>query len=182
MTELRTAPRQEESLARLVTRRFFKHRLAAIALVVLVLMVVLAAAAPLSGYSPTDQNPSNQFQAPNSRHWFGTDELGRDVYSRVIYGSRVSIPIALLLVFFAATIGSIVWAATTALWTSGGPGLPAAILVFTAGNVLAFGLEALVAALQALRLEYYELFSRIFIREGRAFAPWCLTVIDEVEL
>jgi V/A-type H+-transporting ATPase subunit I len=81
-----------------------------------------------------------------------------------------------------ATIGSIVWAATTALWTSGGPGLPAAILVFTAGNVLAFGLEALVAALQALRLEYYELFSRIFIREGRAFAPWCLTVIDEVEL
>ena len=54
--------------------------------------------------------------------------------------------------------------------------------MFVAGNALAFGLEALVAALQALRLEYYELFSRIFSREGRAFAPWCLTVIDEEEL
>jgi len=81
-----------------------------------------------------------------------------------------------------ATIGSIVWAATTALWTSGGLGLPAAILVFIVGNSLAFGLEALVAALQALRLEYYELFSRIFTREGQVFAPWCLTVIDEVDL
>ena len=81
-----------------------------------------------------------------------------------------------------ATIGSIVWAATTALWTSGGLGLPAALLVFIAGNSLAFGLEALVAALQALRLEYYELFSRIFAREGRVFAPWRLTVLDEVDL
>ena len=80
-----------------------------------------------------------------------------------------------------ATIGSIVWTATLALWNAGGPGLPAAIVVFIAGNALAFGLEALVAALQALRLEYYELFSRIFSREGRPFAPWCLTVIDEVE-
>ncbi|MGZ8437161.1 MAG: V-type ATPase 116kDa subunit family protein [Candidatus Limnocylindrales bacterium] len=81
-----------------------------------------------------------------------------------------------------ATIGSIVWTATTALWSTGGPGLPAAMFVFIAGNALAFGLEALVAGLQALRLEYYELFSRIFSREGRAFAPWCLTVIDEEEL
>lgn len=81
-----------------------------------------------------------------------------------------------------ATIGSIVWAATTVLWASGGLGLPAAILVFSAGNALAFALEALVAGLQALRLEYYELFSRIFTGEGRVFAPWRLTVIDEEEL
>ena len=58
----------------------------------------------------------------------------------------------------------------------------AALLVFVAGNALAFALEALVAALQALRLEYYELFSRIFAREGQVFAPWRLTVIDEVDL
>lgn len=81
-----------------------------------------------------------------------------------------------------ATIGGIVWAATTALWTSGGAGLPAAALVFIVGNVLAFALEALVAALQALRLEYYELFSRIFTGEGRVFAPWRVTVIDEEDL
>jgi V/A-type H+-transporting ATPase subunit I len=81
-----------------------------------------------------------------------------------------------------ATIGGIVWAATTALWASGGLGLAAAILIFVVGNALAFALEALVAALQALRLEYYELFSRIFTGEGRAFAPWRLAVMDEEDL
>jgi len=48
---------------------------------------------------------------PSLHHYFGTDELGRDVFSRVIYGSRVSIPIALVLVFLAMTIGSVVGAA-----------------------------------------------------------------------
>jgi len=81
-----------------------------------------------------------------------------------------------------ATIGGIVWAATTALWASGGLGLAAAILIFVVGNALAFALEALVAALQALRLEYYELFSRIFTGEGRVFAPWRLAVMDEEDL
>jgi V/A-type H+-transporting ATPase subunit I len=47
-----------------------------------------------------------------------------------------------------------------------------AAVVFLLGNVLAFGLEALVAGIQALRLEYYELFSRIFVTEGRIFRPW----------
>jgi V/A-type H+/Na+-transporting ATPase subunit I len=41
-----------------------------------------------------------------------------------------------------------------------------------AGTALAFGLEALVAAIQALRLEYYELFSRVFVTQGRLFRPW----------
>ncbi|WP_326646301.1 hypothetical protein OG884_16855 [Streptosporangium sp. NBC_01755] len=67
-----------------------------------------------------------------------------------------------------AAIGWIVWKATLGLW----PTAPAfAALVFTAGTLLAFALEALVAAVQALRLEYYELFSRIFQAEGRPFRP-----------
>jgi V/A-type H+/Na+-transporting ATPase subunit I len=52
----------------------------------------------------------------------------------------------------------------------------AAIVVFAGGNALAFGLEALVAAIQALRLEYYELFSRVFVAQGRPFRPWYLRV------
>jgi V/A-type H+-transporting ATPase subunit I len=70
-----------------------------------------------------------------------------------------------------ATLMMVVWTGTTALWATGWRAL-AAVLVFALGNALAFGLEALVAGVQALRLEYYELFSRIFQSEGRPFHPW----------
>lgn len=70
-----------------------------------------------------------------------------------------------------AALATIVFEAATALW--GTPAASAlAVLVFVAGNVLTFALEALVAGVQALRLEYYELFSRIFAGEGHRFAPW----------
>jgi V/A-type H+-transporting ATPase subunit I len=51
--------------------------------------------------------------------------------------------------------------------------------VFVAGHVAAFALEALVAGVQALRLEYYELFSRIFVSEGRPFHPWHIPLVRE---
>ena len=70
-----------------------------------------------------------------------------------------------------AALMMVIWNATTALWAPGWRGL-AAVLVFALGNVLAFALEGLVAAVQALRLEYYELFSRVFQSEGRPFQPW----------
>ncbi|MFC0530516.1 V-type ATPase 116kDa subunit family protein [Phytohabitans kaempferiae] len=71
-----------------------------------------------------------------------------------------------------AVLGWIVWRATVALWDRGGLLLAAAVLVFLIGNALSFGLEALVAGVQALRLAYYELFSRVFRLEGRPFRPW----------
>ena len=71
-----------------------------------------------------------------------------------------------------AALGAVVWQATTALWDRGVGAAAAAVLVFLLGNALAFILEGVVAAIQALRLEYYELFSRIFDIEGRPFRPW----------
>jgi V/A-type H+-transporting ATPase subunit I len=71
-----------------------------------------------------------------------------------------------------AALGKIVWDGTAGLWRSGGVLMAAAVIVFVVGNVLAFALEALVAGVQALRLEYYELFSRIFAGQGRPFRPW----------
>ena len=70
-----------------------------------------------------------------------------------------------------AAIGWVVWQGTTGLW---GPGFHAvaAFVLFVVGNAVAFALEGLVVAVQALRLEYYELFSRILTGEGRLFAPW----------
>ena len=69
-----------------------------------------------------------------------------------------------------AALGKVVWDATTGLWDPG-PSAVAAVVVFVVGHAVAFALEALVAGVQALRLEYYELFSRIFVGEGRPFRP-----------
>jgi len=71
-----------------------------------------------------------------------------------------------------AAIGAVVWDGTVSLWRAGGLMLVASLAVFLLGNALAFALEALVAGVQALRLEYYELFSRVFAGEGRPFRPW----------
>ena len=71
-----------------------------------------------------------------------------------------------------AALGAVVWQATTGLWGRGPVAALAAVLVFVVGNALTFALEGVVAAIQALRLEYYELFSRVFDLEGRPFEPW----------
>jgi V/A-type H+-transporting ATPase subunit I len=71
-----------------------------------------------------------------------------------------------------AVLALIVGRATTGLWDLGPIGAVGAVLAFTIGNALAFGLEALVAGVQALRLEYYELFSRVLAGQGRPFRPW----------
>ncbi|MFN2168820.1 MAG: peptide ABC transporter permease, partial [Anaerolineae bacterium] len=75
-----------ESLTRLTLRRFLRHRMAVISLVVLSLVILAALLAPLSPYSPTEQNPKNSLQPPSLQHWFGTDDLGRDVFTRTLYG------------------------------------------------------------------------------------------------
>jgi V/A-type H+-transporting ATPase subunit I len=74
-----------------------------------------------------------------------------------------------------AALGAVVWDATTALW-GGAVGSLLAVATFVVGNALTFALEALVAGVQALRLEYYELFSRIFAGEGHRFVPWHIPV------
>ena len=71
-----------------------------------------------------------------------------------------------------AALGLLVWEGTRALWDRGGLLAVAGVVLFAAGTALAFSLEALVAAIQALRLEYYELFSRVFVAQGRPFRPW----------
>jgi V/A-type H+/Na+-transporting ATPase subunit I len=74
-----------------------------------------------------------------------------------------------------AALGAVMFDAARALWGGVGGGVAAAV-VFVLGNLVAFSLELLVTGVQALRLEYYELFSRVFSGEGHAFAPWNLPV------
>jgi len=101
----------ERSLGRQVLRRFFKHRLAVAAVVVLLLLVLLALGAPLSPYTPTEQDPANPFLSPSVSHLFGTDELGRDIFTRILFGGRVSLFVGLastlLTIFFGVTVGAV---------------------------------------------------------------------------
>jgi peptide/nickel transport system permease protein len=89
-------------------RPAWRQPLAVVGSVIAVAWVVVAIFAPLiAPYDPLAQNFALS-QAPSGAHLFGTDELGRDVLSRVIFGSRVSVPIALLLVTLAALIGGLI--------------------------------------------------------------------------
>ena len=90
-----------------VWRRFRRNRLAMIGLIFLVLIVLVAVFAPLiAPYSITERTSSFR-QGPSADHWFGTDDIGRDVFSRVVYGARVSLRIG-----FIATAISLVIAST----------------------------------------------------------------------
>jgi peptide/nickel transport system permease protein len=79
--------------------------LAVVGLVLVGAWLVIAALAPwLAPYDPLDQG-GRLFQPPSAEHLFGTDDLGRDVFSRVLWGARVSIPLSVLLVTMAFLIG-----------------------------------------------------------------------------
>ncbi len=84
-------------------RRLRRHRLAIVSLVAVAVVSVLCASAPIVAPFPFDQiDLSNLRQPPGPEHWLGTDELGRDLFTRLLYGGRVSILIGLL----AAVIGT----------------------------------------------------------------------------
>jgi peptide/nickel transport system permease protein len=99
-----------ESLSALIWRRFKRHRFAFFSAIILALMIILVIAAPLSGYSPTEQNPKNVFAKPSAEHWFGTDELGRDIFTRILYGGRISLAVGIFSTLFSLLLGVIVGA------------------------------------------------------------------------
>jgi peptide/nickel transport system permease protein len=79
--------------------RLFRRKLVLLAFVALVLIVLLAILAPwVSPYSPTGMRVSNRLKPPSLANWFGTDEFGRDVLSRIIHGGRASLGIGLAVV------------------------------------------------------------------------------------
>ncbi|HVO71785.1 MAG TPA: ABC transporter permease [Aggregatilineaceae bacterium] len=79
-------------------------------LVAVAWLVISLGAGKLAPYNPLAQNVLGRFQPPNSQHLFGTDQLGRDVLSRVIYGGRISLPASLLVITSATLFGTLVGA------------------------------------------------------------------------
>src|SRR5215471_18073953 len=81
-----------DSPARRARRRLFKRKAAVFGLGVLTLFIALAALAPLVvPYDPIATSWSLVRKPPSAQHWFGTDDLGRDILARVIYGARASL-------------------------------------------------------------------------------------------
>ena len=96
----------EERAYRPVLRRLWCNKAAMVGLVVIGVMGVAALLAPLiAPYDPTAQNPLLQLQHPGLAHLMGTDEFGRDVFSRIIYGTRPSLAVGFIAVGIATVAG-----------------------------------------------------------------------------
>jgi peptide/nickel transport system permease protein len=101
---------EEEHPLLVIIRRFYHHRLAVAGLVLLILITALTLGAGLSRYDPSAQEPARPFTAPDPAHWFGTDELGRDIFTRILYGGRVSLAVGLLSTLLTTGVGVLVGA------------------------------------------------------------------------
>jgi len=96
-------------LLRVIPRPFLRSPLTIIAALSVIAWLVLAMVAPLiSPYGPLQQDMVKRLASPTEAHWLGTDMLGRDILSRILYGARISIPVGIAAVILAAILGGIV--------------------------------------------------------------------------
>ncbi|WP_170138801.1 ABC transporter permease [Oceanobacillus chungangensis] len=90
-------------------RRLVKNKMAMLGLVFLILLAIMATIGPIvSPYAVNVQNLPEQYQSPSIEHWFGTDNAGRDVFTRTWYGARISLFVGLVAALIDVTIG-IIW-------------------------------------------------------------------------
>ena len=100
----------EARKTRVVPLREFTRRYPTVAacVAVLLIMVILTIAAPYLGSNPLDIHPRDRLKAPSAEHWFGTDNLGREIYSRTLHGGRISLTVGLGVALLATVIGLMV--------------------------------------------------------------------------
>ncbi|MEJ7837226.1 MAG: ABC transporter permease [Thermomicrobiales bacterium] len=88
-------------------RTFSRNKSALVGLVLIVLIVVVALLAPLiSPHSPMTQSTINRLQGPSAEHWLGRDAFGRDVLSRILYGTRVALQVGVISVVLGGILGT----------------------------------------------------------------------------
>ncbi len=101
--------KQEEngtSLFKVGIKRLKKDKMAVFGLGILILFTLAAIFVPILGqYDPSAQDLLNTYQPPSAKHWLGTDELGRDVFTRLLYGGRVSLSVGLISTGISAGFG-----------------------------------------------------------------------------
>lgn len=91
-------------------RKFFRNKLSVVGMVLVLLMLICAVFAPLItgllGVDPYTATMQERFQAPSVAHLFGTDNLGRDIFARVLYGAQISMTVGFTVGLLSALIGT----------------------------------------------------------------------------
>jgi oligopeptide transport system permease protein len=169
-------------------RKFLKHKLAVLSLAFLVFVSLMAIAAPLvTKYSYEEQNVTEKFEGPSLQHIMGTDTLGRDIYSRIVYGARMSLAVGVLTAIMALLLGTLTGAlagyygGSIDLWLMKVvdlfyvfPSLLLAILIMVflgrgfAGILLALGLTAWVTQARLVRGQVLLAKELPFVESARA--------------
>ena len=115
---------------------------AVVGLLIVAALVLIAVFAPLlaGSYSPIGQRLDDRLAPPNAAHWFGTDELGRDIYARIAYGARVTLTIVMLVSIVVAPVGLLVGTTAGYMGATGGlfGGIVDAVLMRITDIFLAF--------------------------------------------
>jgi len=138
-----------------------RHRVAFAGLVILLGLIVMAAFAPvLAPYDPNEQDLYQVLQGPSRQHLLGTDDVGRDLLSRVIYGSRVTLAMGILSTLFAAVIGILaglvagykggIWDAVIMRITDTFMCMPALVLALVIVAALGPGMKSVVISITVL--------------------------------
>ncbi len=104
-------PKETESPARRRLRSLGRNPMAIAGIAVILFWVLVAIFAPqIAPSDPLAQKIGIRLHPPSAANWFGTDELGRDVFSRVVYGARISLPIGIVVIIFSIVVGSLIGA------------------------------------------------------------------------
>jgi len=162
----RVIARPERSVWRDRARRFARRRLAVLGTVIVVLDLVLALAAPIiSPYNPNAQDFVNVLQPPGFPHLLGTDDLGRDMFSRLLFGARFSMQVGVFAVILAVGIGTpigllagysggllddVVMRVVDSLMS-----MPSLVLALVIAAVLGSGLQSVLIAIAVVAIPTY---------------------------
>lgn len=157
---------QKQSRAKDLLRIFYKNKMAVMGFIIILAMVIIAIFAPLiATQAPEAQDLAMRFQSPSAEHFFGTDNFGRDIFSNVVYGARISLFIGLVATIISVIIGTIIGA--VAGFFGGGVdnvlmrlvdiilSIPSLILAIAISAVLGTGIRNLILAVSLSSITNY---------------------------
>ena len=100
---------QDRTMLQMMWRSYRRHRPAMIGTITILILAAGAFLAPfIAPYDPEQIDLINKMQPPSATHWMGTDELGRDIFTRILYGGQISLTIGLMAMTIAVTVGVVV--------------------------------------------------------------------------